>query len=324
MDPQTRREELQVMPLEDLRAMVPQKLDGYESTSPQDLTVSILQALFEFAPHEVGQRNIAVDILASTTDTRAVFADGSLTFTLVRTAGGRTPPVSQPSANVDEVLGSSMLPHTSCDRWTMRELVLKRESYRCIVTGRCDLDSLQTEKTVMQQGEDVTVVATAHILPFTLVPRSNDPLSLQRSDMVWQVIAAFSGISPDELSGDKINRAENGVSLDPAMHMVFRNLSLCFDSTSDANTYQVRTFGPLRDLGLRLADTVSFVSRSGVPVPDPRYLALHAACTKVLHKTGIARIIEKHMEDLERTPVLSSDGSSAHLLRHALEMIASE
>ncbi|KAG8896177.1 hypothetical protein FRC00_006343, partial [Tulasnella sp. 408] len=237
MDPQqTRREELQVMPLEDLRAMVPQKLDSYELTGPQDLTVSILQALFEFAPNEVGQRNIAVGILASTTDDGLFQLAERYRIGLLlsmRAAGGRTPPVSRQSANVDEVPTSSILPPTSCDRRTMRELVLMRENYRCVVTGRCDLDSLLVEKTIMRQGEDATVVAAAHILPFTLIPRSNDPLSLQRSDMVWRTIAAFSGISPDELSGDKINRAENGVSLDPAMHMVFRDLSLCFGSTSD-------------------------------------------------------------------------------------------
>lgn len=314
MDPQTRREEFEVLPLEDLQAMVPQKLDSYGSTGPQDLTVSILQALFKFAPNEVGQRNIAVDILASATDDDFFQLAERYRIGLLlplRAAGGRTPPVSRPSANTNAIPSSSMSPPTSCDRQAMRELVLKRENYRCIVTGRCDLDSLVGEKTIMQQGEEATVLAAAHILPFTLIPRSDDPLSLQRSDMVWQTIAAFSGISPNELSGDKINRAENGVSLDPAMHMVFRDLSLCFDSTSNK----------LRFPG---AETVSFVSRSEVPVPDPRYLALHAACAKVLHKTGMTSILEEIIDDLERTPVLLSDGSSAHLLRHALEMIVPE
>lgn len=72
----------------------------------------------------------------------------------------------------------------------------------------------------------------------------------------------------------------------------------------------------------RLPETVSFVSRSNIPVPDPRYLALHAACAKVVHQSGMAEILDKLIEDLERTDVLSSDGSSANLLHHALMMAA--
>ncbi|KAG8955561.1 hypothetical protein FRC04_007552 [Tulasnella sp. 424] len=73
---------------------------------------------------------------------------------------------------------------------------------------------------------------------------------------------------------------------------------------------------------LRLPDTVTFIPRSDIPVPDPRYLALHAACAKVVHESGMAEILDNLLRELERTSVLSTDGSTAHLLRHALEIIA--
>lgn len=72
----------------------------------------------------------------------------------------------------------------------------------------------------------------------------------------------------------------------------------------------------------RLPKTVSFVSRHRIPVPDPRYLALHATCAKVIHRSGMAEILNKILEDLEQTDVLASDGSSANILDHALMMAA--
>ncbi|KIO15905.1 hypothetical protein M407DRAFT_86656 [Tulasnella calospora MUT 4182] len=66
---------------------------------------------------------------------------------------------------------------------------------------------------------------------------------------------------------------------------------------------------------------MSFVSRSDIPIPDRRYSALHVAGAKVVHKSGIAEILDKLLEDLERTEVLSSDGSSADLLHRAIAMV---
>lgn len=161
--------------------------------------------------------------------------------------------------------------------------------------------------------------------------------------MVWQVITAFSGITPSELTGDNINRVENGMSLDPLMHQLFGALSLCLEPTDKvstflfyfiflptiltsrkANTYRIlqRGIKPGLFAMLRLPDTVTFIPRSNIPVPDPRYLALHAACAKVVHESGMAEILDNTPRQLERTSVLSTDGSTAHLLRHALEIIA--
>ena len=53
-------------------------------------------------------------------------------------------------------------------------------------------------------------------------------------------------------------------------------------------------------------------------LPDPRYLGLHAACTKVAHASGMFEVIERDMQDLEAAKVLSSDGSSVDLLAFAL------
>ncbi|KAG8895061.1 hypothetical protein FRC01_012594, partial [Tulasnella sp. 417] len=225
MDRPTPHEQLMLMSLEELRTMASEKLNGYEPTGPQDLTISILRALSELAPSEVVQRNITVDILSCATyDDLFQLAERYRIGLLLpmRAVGERTTSLedyySQPPANYDKAASSWTLKPTNCDQPTMRELVLQRDNYRCIVSGKCNFDSIETNQTTMQQDEHYTVVDTAYILPFALVPRSDHPLALQRSEMVRQTITAFSGISPEELSGDKINCTENSLSLESAMH----------------------------------------------------------------------------------------------------------
>ena len=45
-------------------------------------------------------------------------------------------------------------------------------------------------------------------------------------------------------------------------------------------------------------------------MPDSRYLALHAACARVAHYSGVGDYIEKILSDIEEMDVLADDGSS--------------
>lgn len=51
-----------------------------------------------------------------------------------------------------------------------------------------------------------------------------------------------------------------------------------------------------------------------LPLPDPRLLALHAACVRVAHMSGAAQTLDELDRDFESTSVLAPDGASAHLL----------
>lgn len=55
-----------------------------------------------------------------------------------------------------------------------------------------------------------------------------------------------------------------------------------------------------------------------LPVPSREYLALHAACTKVAHFSGAGEYADSVSSEMEDTSVLSSDGSSAAILEHAI------
>ena len=60
-------------------------------------------------------------------------------------------------------------------------------------------------------------------------------------------------------------------------------------------------------------------ARPDLPLPNPNYLKIHAACGRVAHLSGAGEYIEKILEDLEDIRVLSKDGPSAHLLSFALQ-----
>ncbi|KAG8917802.1 hypothetical protein FRC01_002201 [Tulasnella sp. 417] len=324
MEPEDLREQLKNTPFEQLQPRVLQKLAEYQPVEPGILkVVPFLQALVDFAPSPTGQHGIAVDILSCPTslcleNLAKQYWEGLIVP--IRANGGKTPPLSDHFTQKPEDSGVSvdawLLEPSKCDRRTMRKLVLHRENYRCSVTGRVDANSIEDSKTEIQHGAIPSTVENAHILPFSLVhaPKGNNTSS------IWQLIKAFSGISLDELNGDYINRPENGIALDHTLYGWFADFSLCFGATLEPDTYTVHYWN--HALGWGLPSTASFVSRSGVPVPDSRYLAFHAACAKVVRSSGMDKILNELIEDLEHRNVLSSDGSSAHLLHNALGMIA--
>ncbi|KAF8591402.1 hypothetical protein K439DRAFT_892791 [Ramaria rubella] len=58
------------------------------------------------------------------------------------------------------------------------------------------------------------------------------------------------------------------------------------------------------------------------PLPDPRYIAIHAACAKVLHASGTAKVVDQYLKDYDEVKVLAEDGSSAQFLDTALRVVS--
>lgn len=87
------------------------------------------------------------------------------------------------------------------------------------------------------------------------------------------------------------------------------------------NQYRLCTVQPRAITGLSPILTFTTPDASRYPVPDPRYLAIHAACAKVVHYSGAGDYIEKILCDIEEMGVLANNGCSDALyhalLRHA-------
>jgi hypothetical protein len=67
---------------------------------------------------------------------------------------------------------------------------------------------------------------------------------------------------------------------------------------------------------------VTFVSmHENLKIPDPRYIALHAACAQVIDAAGIAAHLKGILEDIKELDVLPEDGCTDVLI-NALRCVA--
>ncbi|KAF8489045.1 hypothetical protein BU17DRAFT_72767 [Hysterangium stoloniferum] len=70
-------------------------------------------------------------------------------------------------------------------------------------------------------------------------------------------------------------------------------------------------------------ELITFQSKyEHLPLPDPRYLEIHAACARVCHLSGAAEYINKYEREMEDIQVLSTDGASADILHYALQSLS--
>ncbi|KAG8899708.1 peroxisomal assembly protein, partial [Tulasnella sp. 403] len=264
---------------------------------------------------------------------------------LVKVQGGRTSVPSSHDSAVAQYWGahtlSATLEPTTRDRGLMKLNALKRDSYRCMVSKLQDSQHFKKELGGFGMRTEV-----AHILPFSLNTLKNDQMasefpllqlmvtylyaaqSLQKP-RVWEIIEMFSRVRLDELDGQDINRLENILTLSSVIHREFGELNIWLKSVEDKpHCYRLEMASSVGEMFppiiMPAAGTVVEFTTSDLtdlPLPDPRYLALHAACAQVAHASGAAKYIDELLRDMEDRTVLAEDGSSFKLLDHALSLV---
>jgi len=74
----------------------------------------------------------------------------------------------------------------------------------------------------------------------------------------------------------------------------------------------------LPHIGLGVKSRITFrsvpVGQEVIPAPDPRIIALHAACAKVAHMSAAAEYLEKVFRDPEQLRVMTDDGAFLNLV----------
>ena len=152
---------------------------------------------------------------------------------------------------------------------------------------------------------------------------------------VWAVMMRMGCVlGHDELNSDKIHRLENVMTLRTDLHGMLDTLLIWLEATvgrsahislnsidvcqNVINQYTVHATIPSI---LAMPAIVTFHAQAGLPLPDPRYLALHATCARVAHLSGAGEYIDAFDRDIDTTRVLAKDGSSAKLLAEALSSI---
>ena len=140
---------------------------------------------------------------------------------------------------------------------------------------------------------------------------------------------------PEKLKGAGVHSLDNIMTLQLDIHSWFDQLQVWFEAVVSGlqfvspyaeclqdgkeNTYNVCATEPAH-LWTCKANPIEFKTASpGLPLPNPTYLRIHAACCRVAHLSGAGEYMDKILEDIEDIRVLSKDGSSAHILSFALQ-----
>lgn len=137
-----------------------------------------------------------------------------------------------------------------------------------------------------------------------------------------------------------LHRLSNILTLDGFIHDLFEGLSLWFEAMNDKvcgpssdTLRRVGTDSPRRQPNfynislapgvdrqlMSVPKSVQFVSHHpDLPLPNPRYLHIHAACCRVAHLSGAVDYIDRIASEAEEAEVLATDGASADVLAFAL------
>ncbi|TDL26865.1 hypothetical protein BD410DRAFT_472782 [Rickenella mellea] len=118
------------------------------------------------------------------------------------------------------------------------------------------------------------------------------------------MIKNWTGTDIQAIAGDTINDASNAMMLCKNLQDDFGNFLCWFEPSGESNKYYFNT-----DRNIKI---IQFHDNSniGIPLPNPTYLAIHAAFAKVFDASGAGMYIDGVFRDVERIGVLSSDGLS--------------
>ncbi|CAE6526109.1 unnamed protein product [Rhizoctonia solani] len=155
----------------------------------------------------------------------------------------------------------------------------------------------------------VAITEAVHILPFSLAT-----IQPERAN-VWTILSSFSGWDlATIIGGDEINRLGNVFTLTIPAHRAFGQLDCWLEKVQGtSDTYVVDSAWCLSAIPRGAMVTLTDHG-SGLELPDPRLIAIHAACAKVVHQSGTQKFIYNEIRDMEEISVLAEDGSSTALM----------
>ncbi|KAI0246066.1 hypothetical protein BJV78DRAFT_1135986, partial [Lactifluus subvellereus] len=277
----------------------------------------VLGYLIRHAPTDHGRTNISNEVMDCEDDNKLVELAQLYINNFIRcfkSAKGPTPvPSSRPSRpslnNVRETL-TYLLKEAPHGHLTSKQQALVRDNYRCMVIGSFDRQSCMSIPSVQQSANEMD----ANVLPTHaahIIPQSIDAQVLgghgggnnhNYAATVGAVLERFGQVRVvEDLNGDHIHRLENIMTLSGDLHADFNALAFWLEETEELNRYRTRAVLP-GILRHRVLEFVTFTSSNdSLPLPDRRYLRLHAACAEVANLSGAGDYIDlifRRLEDM--------------------------
>ncbi|THU97195.1 hypothetical protein K435DRAFT_889686 [Dendrothele bispora CBS 962.96] len=272
-----------------------------------------------------------------------------------RGSPGRTPSssqhVSRPSYDfLRDMIRETLVPYPTNHSQTKSNALI-RDGFRCMVTRKLDLESVASVKDLgtlvaSEWPKDPgTTTECAYIFPKSTssgISGTTPPelQKLQCAASFWTILESFgySGIS-QELNGQQVHQLGNVMTHDIGLHKWMDKLVLWFEEAADGvpNHYNVKIIERYETLARRhlsLPTDVTFtvdqivqsrlkpdsppLTGSELPLPNPKYLHIHASVCRIAHMSGAADYIDFIFRDMERLDVLAEDGASADVLAGTL------
>ncbi|CAE7084724.1 unnamed protein product [Rhizoctonia solani] len=235
--------------------------------------IRVLGWMLIHAPNEAGRADVARTINQCETDPDIIAAGQCYLQYFVKYFQGisnqPTPTLSnhpsRPSMDTlrDEILNTIEQVPTSHSNAKDRALV--RDNYRCQLTGGVDLESYMSSPQLQAEYDanpnlhvGSTFTQCTHILP-QYIGHYIGADECVNSAAIWSIVQAFGGIPPDEVNAEGIHHLRNIMTL---------------RGESSVQRSHPGVLSPM------LPPTVTLTSNTELPLPDRRYLALHAACAK--------------------------------------------
>ncbi|KDQ61386.1 hypothetical protein JAAARDRAFT_190164 [Jaapia argillacea MUCL 33604] len=287
------------------------------------------------APTDIGRTNISQDIIGCSDESELYILADMYMNHFVRCLRSKRPEPSfhlfRPFLDDEQTRVSYSLEEAPKNPSAAREKALIRDGYRCILSGKLDAESYITRPAALQIYEAspsaVSATQAAYIFPDLtnrgITGDNEGAPKNQHSSTVWTVMERFGQVyGEEELDGSNIHRLENVMTLNPDLYEFFDTLHMWLEPTDKPNQYKITATSDVFLIGLPQLVTFTTSDAKNLPLPSPRYLALHAACVRVLNLSGAAKRIDAIEVEMEKLSVLASDGSSADVLSFALGQLA--
>ncbi|KAA1472197.1 hypothetical protein DENSPDRAFT_778029 [Dentipellis sp. KUC8613] len=218
--------------------------------------------------------------------------------------------LSRPSFNMTKKEIEECLIETPSNHEAAKRLTLARDGCRCMLTGKMHSAHRETVYSVQHPGEFVphTITECAHIFSVSTNTNLNDSEKVMSRDYTanfWSIIKSFGYVSiQPKLEGSDMHSLQNLLTLAIDVHRAFNGLKLWLEPISGApNRYRILSRYDPREIDI-VNPVVHFTSHTDppLPLPDPDYLHIHAACCKIALMSGASGLYDQLEQDMESDP----------------------
>ncbi|KAJ9227116.1 hypothetical protein DTO027B5_876 [Paecilomyces variotii] len=292
-------------------------INNYQPLDRNDHTKRVLSSFLQFLPPN-GKRVLAEAITTFNNETLRALSRHLVTSILLPMKARAPTPTITPSPFPDndeavEAVAELMdrSPSRNVQKW-LKERCLRRDNYRCMVTGIIENSAAQGAPPSAYTGS----TELSHIIPLS-IGSWEDKKTDHKVAQIWATLRkCFPSISMEPAD---VNNDDNLMTLFELVHTDFGKFTLALEPTEAPDVYKILRFEkqstalniflpPPNSRGDRIVRFQKYAD--DVDLPSPVLLETHAALAKILHASGMAEYIEKILDEREGIRCLSSDGTT--------------